>query len=194
MPRVVLESAGSALALLERSGQSADEERGEAVASLAWAEAVAGSVERAEQLLAELSSLPLATMCCARTTPATPAQVALMRRGRFVESYGPSIAAAEAIAKAGRPDLAYGCWANAAGAAIAAEEPERALEFLDRGMAAVTGHGLQSIEIHLLAARSFMLRCLGRLEEARAGERVGGALAEQLARPELIAMASTTSA
>ena len=48
--------------------------------------------------------------------------LALMRRGRFVESYGPSIAAGEAIERAGRPDLAYGCWANVASAAGAAGE------------------------------------------------------------------------
>ena len=62
-----------------------------------------------------------------------------MRRGRFVESYGPSIAAGEASDRIGRPDLAYGAWVNAAGAATAAGEHERALEFLDRGMAAFQG-------------------------------------------------------
>jgi tetratricopeptide (TPR) repeat protein len=113
-----------------------------------------------------------------------------MRRGRFAESYGPSIAAGEAVARAGRPDLAYGCWANAASAANAAGEHERALEFLDRATAAVAGHGLQSIEVHLLGARSFVLRGLGRLEEARGAADSARELAEQLGHPELIAMAS----
>jgi tetratricopeptide (TPR) repeat protein len=116
--------------------------------------------------------------------------LALMRRGRFVEAYAPSIAAGEAITRAGRPDLAYGCWANAASAATAAGEADRALEFLARGMAALEGQGLQSLEIHLLAARSFVLRTSGRLDQAREAAEAEQALAEQLAQPELIAMAS----
>jgi hypothetical protein len=91
-----------------------------------------------------------------------------MRRSRLIESYGPSIAAGEAIAKAGRPDLAYGCWANAATA----------------------GHGLQSLEIHLLAEESFVLSSAGMLVQARAAAQAEQALAEQLAQPELLAMAS----
>ena len=49
--------------------------------------------------------------------------LALMRRGRFSDSYAPSIAAGEAVGRAGRPDLAYGCWANAAGAAARCRRP-----------------------------------------------------------------------
>ena len=84
--------------------------------------------------------------------------LALMRRGLFAESYGPSIAAGEAIAGAGRPDLAYGCWANAAGAATAAGEPDRALEFLDRGARGRRRLGAREPRGHLLAERSFVLR------------------------------------
>ncbi len=190
VPRVVLESAGAALELIDESGQAAYEERSEAVASLAWAEAVAGSIDRAEQLLAELSGLPSANDLL-RTYDAGHARaLALMARGRFVESYGPSIAAGEAIAKAGRPDLAYGCWANVAAAANLVGEHERALEFLGRGMAAVAGHGLQSLEIHLLAGRSFILTGLGRLEDARRAAESERVLAEQLGQADLTAMAA----
>src|SRR5439155_21021956 len=87
-------------------------------------------------------------------------------------------------------DLAYGCWANAASAATAAGEHERALEFLERGLAALSGHGLQSLEIHLLGARSFVLRVMGRLDEASDAAEAERGLAEQLGQPELIAMAS----
>jgi tetratricopeptide (TPR) repeat protein len=113
----------------------------------------------------------------------------LMRRGRFTESYGPFIASGEAAMRAGRPDLAYGCWANAAGAATAAGEPERALEFLERGMAAVADHGLKSIEIQLLGARAFVLRGLGALEDAQAAVDRERALAEEVDEPDLRAMA-----
>jgi len=75
-------------------------------------------------------------------------------------------------------------------AAIAAGEPDRALEFLDRGMTVVAGQGLAPIEIHLLGARSFVLRTCGRLAEARAVTEAELALAERLALPELLAMAN----
>ena len=166
------------------------EERSEAVAALAWAEAVAGDIDEAERLLIELSHLAPADEALRRYDAGHARALALMRRGRFVESYGPSIAAGEAIARAGRPDLAYGCWANAASAAAAAGEHDRALEFLDRGIDAVAGHGLHSIELHLLSQRSFVLRGLGRLEEARRAAGAEQAIAERLAQPELRAMAS----
>jgi len=190
VPRGVLESTRKAIELLDRTGEDAREERSEALAAQAWAEAVAGDVERAERLLAELGT-DAAGSGDLRTYDVGHARaLALMRRGRFVESYGPSIAAGEAIGRAGRPDLSYGCWANAASAAAAAGEHERALEFLDRGMAAVAGQGLQTLEIHMLAARSFILRGLGRLAEASSVAATEKALAEQLGQPELLAMAS----
>ncbi len=189
VPRAVLDSARQAIELLHDVDGGADEERSEALAAWAWAEAVAGSVEEAERLLAELGATAFTKGDLATYDVGHARALALMRRGRFVESYAPSIAAGEAIARAGRPDLAYGCWANAASAANAAGQPQRALEFLDRGMAALAKRGLQSLEIHLLAARSFVLRSSGRIEAARRAADSEQALAEQLAKPELEAMA-----
>ena len=187
VPRAVLESARNALELLDGG---AVEERSEALAAQAWAEAVAGSVDEAERLLVELSRAAPQTDDLRTYDTGHARALALMRRGRFSEAYGPSIAAGEAVSRAGRPDLAYGCWANAAAAAAAAGEPERALEFLERGMAALEGQGLQSLEVHLLAARSFVLRTSGRLAQAREAAEAERALAEQLGKPELLAMAS----
>jgi DNA-binding SARP family transcriptional activator len=189
VPRAVLESAGAALELLDAAAVPAPEERREALAAVAWAQAVAGSVEDAERLLAQLgaaapeSDLQTYDIGHARA-------LALIRRGRFVDSYPPAIAAGEAVARAGRPDLAYGCWANAAGAANAAGEHERALEFIDRGLEAIDQRGLQSLEIHLLAARAFVLTRLHRLDDARTAVEAEQRLAERLAQPELLAMAS----
>jgi DNA-binding SARP family transcriptional activator len=189
LPRAVLDSANAALELLHQVDQPAQVERREALAALAWAQAVAGSIEEAERLLAQLGS----------GAPETDLQtydidharaLALMRRGRFVDSYSPAIAAGEAVARAGRPDLAYGCWANAAGAAAAAGEHERALEFIDRGLDAIDRQGLQGLEIHLLAARTFVLTRLHRLEDARSTADSEQRLAEQLGQPDLLAMAS----
>jgi tetratricopeptide (TPR) repeat protein len=189
VPRAVLESASAALERLGDTSLPADEERREALAALAWAEAVAGSVDQAERLLAQLGTGPpggdLQTYDVGHARA-----LALMRRGRFVESYAPATAAGEAIARAGRPDLAYGCWANAAGAAAAAGELDRALEFIDRGVAAIDRQGLQSLEIHLLAARSFLLIRLDRLGDARAAAESEWQLAEQLGQPQLLAMTS----
>ncbi len=190
VPRAVLESASHAIELLDRTSLPTQEERSEALAARAWAEAVAGDVQEAERLLGQLSADAPVTNDLRTYDVGHARALVLMRRGRFVDAYGPSIAAGEAIARARRPDLAFGCWANAAGAAAAAGEHERALEFLDRGMTAIAGQGLQSLEIHLLAARSFVLRCLGRLEEARRAAESEQALATQLAQPELLAMAS----
>jgi ATP/maltotriose-dependent transcriptional regulator MalT len=184
----VLESCRAALDLLERTDAPAAAERPEALAACAWAEAVAGSADEAERLLSELGTEPpagdLATFDIGHARA-----LALMRRGRFTDSYAPSIAAGEAVARAGRPDQAYGCWANAAGAAAAAGELDRALEFVDRGVAAVAGKGLQSLEVHLLAARSFILIRQHRLDDARAATEAERQLAEQLGQPELLAMA-----
>jgi DNA-binding SARP family transcriptional activator/tetratricopeptide (TPR) repeat protein len=187
LPRATLDSARYALRLLD---EDARQERSEALAACAWAEAVAGSVDEAERLLAELSAVtPHADD--RRTYDAGHARgQALIRRGMFTEAYGPLIAAGQASERLGRPDLAYGCWANAASAATAAGEPARALEFLDRGISAVTGKGLQGIEIHLHGARSFALRGVGRLAEARTETEAQAALAEQLGQAELEAMAS----
>ena len=190
VPRAVLDGAHHALDLLAHTDEFAPQERSEALAACAWAEAVAGSVDEAERLLVELSAAA-ADSNDLRTYDAGHARaLTLMRRGSFVAAFGPSIAAGEAVARAGRPDLAYGCWINAAGAATAAGEPERALEFLDRGTSAVSGHGLRSLEVHLLAARSFVLRGIGRLDEAWHAAESEQAIAEQLAQPELEAMAS----
>jgi DNA-binding SARP family transcriptional activator len=190
VPRAVLESANNALELLAGAGVPAQEERRAALAARVWAEAVAGDVDEAERLLAELSSDPQQNDDLQIYDVGHARALALMRRGQFIASYAPSIAAGEAITRAGRPDLAYGCWANVACAATAAGEHERALEFLDRGTAAMDGHGLRTLETHMLAARSFVLRRLDRLEEARAVAEAECALAEELAQPELAAMAS----
>ena len=192
VPRAVLDSAGRALDLLAAC-ESPDElaaEHSEALAARAWAEAVAGDVGEAEGLLAELSAMDRSADPLRTYDVAHARALALMRRGRFVESYGPSIAAGEAIGRAGRPDLAYGCWANAASAAAAAGEHDRGLEFLQRGMDAIGQRGLQSLEIHLLGAKSFVLRSAGRRAEARAAAAAERELAEQVGQPELVAMAS----
>ncbi|MFI5005563.1 MAG: ATP-binding protein, partial [Solirubrobacterales bacterium] len=176
----------------DRAGTDVVAERREALAALAWAEAVAGSVEEAERLLVEVHELSAGSHAddLSIYDVAHARALAMMRRGAFVEGYAPAIAAGEAITRAGRPDLAYGCWANAAGAAAAAGDHGRALEFLDRAGAALKDRGLVGMEVQLLAMRSFVLLRIGRIAEARAATETETRLADRLGAPELEAMAA----
>jgi DNA-binding SARP family transcriptional activator/Tfp pilus assembly protein PilF len=189
--RNVLESCRAASALLERVEEPARAERREALAGCAWSEAVAGDADQAERLLDQLGVSEGEEGDDLEAHDIRHAQAyALMRRGRFQESCEPSIAAAMAAVRAGRPDLAYGGWVAAAAAASATGEHEHALALIDRGRATLEGTGLASIDLHLLAARSFLLLRLGRLADARATAETEQRLAEQLDQPELLAMAS----
>lgn len=192
VPAMVRTCCREALALLDRTQEASSGERREALAALAWAEAVAGSVEEAERLLVEVHAL-------SRESPADDLSIydaaharalALMRRGAFIEGYAPAIAAGEAITRAGRPDLAYGCWGNAAGAAAAAGEHERALEFIDRASAALAGRGLVGLEVHVLSMRAFVLLRTGRIEEAGSAAQLETELADRLGATALEALAA----
>lgn len=189
-PRVALDSARTALQLIDQTRLDANQERSEALATCAWCEAVAGSVEEAERLLEQLSDEPETGGDWRIYDIAHARALALTRRCRFVESYAPSITAGEASERIGRPDLAYSAWVEAAGAATAAGQHERALEFLDRGMAAIAERGLRGIEADVLAAKAFVLRGLGRLDQARLAADAEQAVAEELAQPDVLAKAS----
>ncbi len=191
VPTMVSQRCREALARLEEVDVDVVKERREGLAALAWAEAVAGSLDEAERLLVEVhelsggagaDDLSIYDVAHARA-------LAMMRRGAFVEGYAPAIAAGEAITRAGRPDLSYGCWANAAGAATAAGDYRRALEFIDRAAAAVEGKGLVNLEVQLLAMRSFVLLRIGRIAEASEAAEEETSLADRLDAPELEAMA-----
>jgi DNA-binding SARP family transcriptional activator len=189
-PRGVLESSRVALELLDRAAEPVAAERHEAVTMQAWAQAVAGSVEEADRLLDDLDAETERRSDTEIFGVAHARAFALMRRGRFVEAYGDSIAAGDAASRAGRPDLAYGAWINVAAAAVAAGEFDRALEFLDRGDAEVANRGLTSIEFQLLAGRSFVLTRMGSIEAARGCAEAQQQLAEQVGAPDLLAAAS----
>jgi DNA-binding SARP family transcriptional activator/tetratricopeptide (TPR) repeat protein len=192
VPSMVRECCREALSLLDSLDTVSLEERREALAALAWAEAVAGSVEEAERLLVEVHELTLGspTDDLSIYDVAHARALTMMRRGDFVEGYAPAIAAGEAITRAGRPDLAYGCWANAAGAAEAAGDHVRALDFLDRAAQALEGKGLVGLEVQVLAMRSFVLLRCDRTAEAAAAAETEARLADLLGASELEAMAA----
>ncbi len=192
VPTMVRQCCLEALALLDQVDADVVRERREALAALAWAEAVAGSVEEAERLLVQVHELSVGAAAddLSIYDVAHARALAMMRRGAFVEGYAPAIAAGEAITRAGRPDLAYGCWANAAGAAAAAGDCERALEFIERASAALDGKGLVGPQVQLLAMRSFVLLRIGRITDAHEAAELEAKLADRLGAPELEAMAA----
>lgn len=189
-PRAARAAYSTALEILDDAALAAVDERVEALAGCAWAEAVAGDAEGVDELLTQLHEL------IGRTSPddllahdiGAARSFSLIRRGRFEESYAPAVAAAEAARRAGRADMAYGCWANASCAAACAGDFDRSLEFADRGLAAVGGV-LPTVEVHLLAARAHILARLGRLDEAERASQAELELAERLDNAELRAVA-----
>ena len=191
-PHRVLDAARRAISTLDDAGLDAPELRAEALALWAWAEAVAGDAEVAERLLVDIHRMVGTGDVPDALAPAVNHARAfvLVRQGRFRESYAPQIAAAAASRRLGRPDLAYGAWANAACAATCAQELDRALDFLDRGLAELAGQGLSALEVHLQAGRAHLLARTGRVAEAL--EAAAGELtaAERLTDPALRATAS----
>ena len=190
-PRGILMAAPRAIAALDEAGVRAPQTRAGALAMWAWAEAIAGDPARAEQLLDEVhTTIGRAVNDATLVHSVGHARaLALVRQGRFTESYAPQIAAGEAALRVGRPDLACGCWLNAACAAACAGEPERSLEFIDRGWAAIAGEHIAWFEVQMLAARGYVMLRLGRLDEARRAADQEWAAAERIDSPELIATA-----
>jgi DNA-binding SARP family transcriptional activator len=192
VPREVERAATSAQALLAALPDPPLRERCDALANRAWAQAVTGEIEVAEQLLAELHALVgRAPVDDDLTYDIAHARAqALIRRGRFEESYAPATAAGDASERNGRADLAYGCWMNAAGAATAASDFPRALAFLDRCDRQLRAAGLVGMVVPMLAARGFVLTRMGDLEGARAALAEQQALAERLGEPPLLSAAA----
>jgi DNA-binding SARP family transcriptional activator/tetratricopeptide (TPR) repeat protein len=179
------------LELVEEANIPAPEMRAEAIAGLAWAEATAGDADAVEPLLRDLHELlgRAVTSDLLAHDAASARAFSLIRRGRYREAYGSSIASGEAAQRAGRPDMAYGAWANGACAAAAAGDFERSLEFADRGLRAAAGYGVLAIEVHLQAARAHILTRMGRLDDARQAAEREHELALEADKPRLIATA-----
>jgi DNA-binding SARP family transcriptional activator/tetratricopeptide (TPR) repeat protein len=162
--------------------------RSEALAGLAWAEAVAGSPRRSQELLDLLDEDPDPDRDAALDREVARGHL-LIRTGRFTDSYRPFTRAAELARERGRPDMSYACLINASVSAACTGEFERSLAFADQCRAIVHQAGLVPLEANALAARCHILVRLGRLEEANASAAAEAALAERLDDPALAAMA-----
>jgi DNA-binding SARP family transcriptional activator/tetratricopeptide (TPR) repeat protein len=186
-PRESRRSYQNALDVLDRDPASDLPARAEALAGMAWAEAVAGDPSAVEQLLAEADAviggqrpgdLLIHDVGVARGH-------AMIRAGRFTDSFAPLIAASAAAGRAGRPDMAHGCLSNAASAAACAGEFERALDFADRCLPLVVPNGLLRLSVYVQVARSAILRRLGRMPEARQACEAGAGYADHVGLAEL---------
>jgi DNA-binding SARP family transcriptional activator/tetratricopeptide (TPR) repeat protein len=186
-PRESRRSYRSALDVLDRDPASDLTARAEALTGMAWAEAVAGDPAAVDELLAEADRIlggDLTGDLLAHDIGVARGH-ALIRAGRFTDSFGPLIAASAAAGRAGRPDMAYGCLSNAASAAACAGEFGRALDFADRCLPLVAPNGLLRLSVYAQAARSAILRRLGRLPEARQACDAAAGYADRVGLPEL---------
>ncbi|MTJ65363.1 AAA family ATPase [Nocardia seriolae] len=90
-----------------------------------------------------------------------------------------------AAGRAGRPDMAYSCLANAAGAAACAGDFERALDFVERCLPLVVPNGLTRLAVYVYTGQSAVLRRLGRAGEAAAALAAADTAAGRLGIPAL---------
>ena len=114
-----------------------------------------------------------------------------LAEGRLDEAERALVASGEAAERAGRPDFAYGGWANAACVATAAHAHERALVHAERGAPLVTS--LPVLEFQVCCLRAAALARLGRHDEARSASERQMELAAHLGSAELRAMADHDS-
>jgi len=191
-PRESLRSYRAALDFLGRGGDSDPLILAESLAGMAWAQAVAGDPGEVDKLLVEAECLlteagqPPAPRFSRLSHDVGVARAhAMLRAGRFTDSYAPLLAAAAAAGRAGRPDLAYSCLANAASAAACAGDLPRALDFADRCLPLVVPNGLLPLCVYTHSGRTALLRLLGRLGEARVACDAAAATAERVGLPEL---------
>jgi DNA-binding SARP family transcriptional activator/tetratricopeptide (TPR) repeat protein len=191
-PRESLRSYRAALDFLGRGGDDDPLILAESLAGMAWAQAVAGDpgeadklLIKAERLLSEVGQVPALRFSRLSHDVDVARAHALLRAGRFTESYAPLIAASGAAGRAGRPDLAYSCLANAASAAACAGDLPLALDFADRCLPLVVPNGLLPLCVYTHSARTALLRLLGRLGEARVACDAAAAAAERVGLPEL---------
>ncbi|MFJ8962819.1 AAA family ATPase [Lentzea sp. NPDC102401] len=190
IPRECRRSYAAALDVLDRDPDTDPDARIEALAGMAWAEAVTGGVAAAEELLVEVDVLthrkPVGDLL-AHDVSVARAHI-LLRTGRFADSYAPLIAAASAANRAGRPDLAFPSLLNAASAASCLGAFDRALDFIDRSMPLAAPNGLLRLGVYAHSAQVSVLCRLGRVGEAAASCDQGAVLAERLSLPDLIGL------
>jgi ATP/maltotriose-dependent transcriptional regulator MalT len=153
----------------------------------AWCESAAGDPARAATLLDEVASLATDPDDTIMAQMATSELGSLIRLGPFAECEAVADRGAAAARRAGRTDVAYTIWIQAACALSAAGDFTGALRAADAAVTAT--RGMTVIEIPCLAARAFVLSRLGHHTEALAAVREQLAKAERMDSPAAAALA-----
>jgi DNA-binding SARP family transcriptional activator len=177
-----------ALALLEALDDRPRDVLVHVLTGLAWAEGAGGNAEESDALLRRVHELTHGQLEAADAATVNSARgIALCRRGRFAESYGPFMAAADAHMRAGAPDGACAAFSNASCAAAFEHDFDRALEYADRAMR--IGSSSLGLDQHAQAARAYVLSRMDRHAEALVAAEEQCALAERAGVAELLATA-----
>ena len=184
-PTRALRFAQAGLDAYEAGGLDDRELRGEMLLIRGWSEVVIEGARAADATLAELETLglDLAAPSLRRHYLDTVVGFNALAEGRLQEAETLLAASGEAGERAGRADLGYGGWANAACIASADGRHERALELAQRGALGVVG--IPTLEYQMAGLVAYTLARLGRHDEARAACDRQSELAERLASPQL---------
>lgn len=155
----------------------------------AWSEVTIEGSGAAERTLAELATLDvdLEHPPLRRHHLRSVEGFTLLLGGRTGAAEAALVASGEAGEAAGRADLAYGGWANAACLAIAAGELHRAMEHTARGEAITAP--FPAIAFQMAGLRASVLALLGRHDDARACSDRQAELAGRLGSPRILALA-----
>jgi hypothetical protein len=191
----VLRASTRVLEILDAAGLEARALRLEALSGRAWAEAVGGNADEADRLLGELIEVnggeptePLLQFDIGHAR-----QLAAIRREEFKQAYGPSLAAGDEAVRAGRPDLSAGILVNAAAAAMAVSDHERAADLLARSRAVLEGVGAFGLELLTWSATTHLYLRTGVLDQARDAAAHAEELADRLGSPEYDGIAACDS-
>ena len=188
-PTRALHAAQDGLIAYQAGGLDDRELLGEMLLIRAWGEVTVGGANAADDTLAELDALglDLETPSLRRHYLDTVRGFTLLADGRLSEAEPVLVASGVAGERAGRPDLAYSGWTNAACIASADGRHERAHELALRGAHSVAG--IPTLEFQTAGLVAYTLARLGRHDEARAACDRQTDLAERIASAELVLVA-----
>jgi DNA-binding SARP family transcriptional activator/tetratricopeptide (TPR) repeat protein len=161
--------------------------RAELLAVRAWSEVTVTGAGAASDSLRVLEALDLQRTPMRRHDIDTVQAYIEIANGRLREAEDLLVQTAETGERAGRPDMAYGGWANAACVAAAAGDLGAALEHAERGVRVVSG--LPVVAFQMYGIRAYVRARLGRHAEARADCDRQAELAQRLGSPQLAALA-----
>jgi tetratricopeptide (TPR) repeat protein len=188
-PNRARQSSQEGLDALDARGLDEPALRAELLLIRAWSEVTVIGAGAADETLRRLEDLDidLVAPSLRRQDLETVRGFVLLAQGRPDEAEAQLVRAGETGRRAGRPDMAYGGFANAACVAAATGDMQRALDHADRGAGIVAG--LPVIELHMAALRAFLLARLGHHDEARAEVDRQAEMAARLGVPSLTATA-----